>query len=327
MDLLDAKGRNYAYSDAIEESFEKKYKYMSPDQQLLEFVMDKVAMTSDCYVLYAVAYFGAASKEMIIDFLKMKARTSPALLITKRDDVDEHISTRLRVLCDRGYLYSFKYAPEDGAVTLYGVTEEAYVVLRQRLDKVTFSYNHGFAHKSVRRILDWAGASYVGARLMQSPKVQFELERTFFNKKIKNSFLPFEFRSRDAKGNIYYVAGMNGNWDMDPDTQSEHDYDEWLGVQVELLWCYLTFRSTKGTPVAVVCVRDSATLIKTAGIIAKAEGLRGCLDRIVFTGEGILRSIGEEGMLTDATRDGAFLQMRIEGNQVVFSVLDKAAFV
>lgn len=325
MNSLDSGRRILAYTPEIEDDYKKKFKYLSPDQQLLGFAMDEVAMKSDCFILYAIAYYGVATKEMIVDFLRMKSRTGPALLMIKKDELDTFMSVRLRVLMDRGYVFSFYYGIGKTSVHMYGVTEEAYQLIRQRLDKVTFSLNHGIAMKSVRRLIDWAAAGYVGGRLMQSPRVQCELGRTFFNKKIKNSFLPFEFLSKGADGALFYVAGINGTWDMDPDVQTQREYEEWLKVQADLLWCYLNLRSEKGTPIACVVVRDSDTLYQTATMIARAEGLRGCLDRIVFTGEGVFRD--KEAEKSGPLYDNAFLQMHVEGNRMWFQTLTKVTFL
>lgn len=306
--------KKYVTGETELTSLKFKCKYVSPDESLVSFASDAVGMTSDCFILYAAAWLGMAAKESIIAFLEKKRQLGNGLAISDRDSMERFLSGRIHVLLDRGLLYSVRYITrENYIVQLYGITDSGFEIMRQRLRKVGFSNNHAFAYKPARDIIEWSGAAYVGSRLLSGTRVICELERTFFSRGTGSVFFPFEFRSKGDDGNLFYVAGMNGNWVKDGQTQTEREYEKWVDEQLNVIQSYLTRRTNTGTAVVCMVVESVENLKILTAAIAQSDVLRGLLDRIVFTGEGLVRRIpvSEPERLRNV-----FLKMEVDGNQV-----------
>lgn len=315
--------RKYITGDPVLGSVKFKCKYVSSDEALVSFASDAVGMTSDCFILYAVAWLGIAAKESIAAFLERKRQFGNGLLINGKDSLEFFLTNRIHVLLDRGLLYSCKYViRENYVVQLYGITDLGFDIMRQRLKKTGFSNNKAFAHKPAKELIEWAGAAYVGSRLLGGTRVCCELERTFFSRNTGSAFFPFEFRSQGDNGSVFYVAGVNGNWVRDPQVQTDREYEKWVGEQLGVIQAYLLRRTSKGTAVVCVVVENEENLKAATAAIAGCEDLRPLLSRIVFTGEGMLRRIPDN---EPEKLRYAFLKMEVEGSQVHISPLKGGA--
>lgn len=321
--LDSASDKKYVAGGREAASFKYKSKYVSPDEQLVSFAEDTVGMSSDCFILYAVAWLGIATRESIVNFLDAKRKMGSGLMLIGKDSLDRFLISRIRVLTDRGFLYSCRYVTRgDFLVQMYGVTDSGFDMMRQRLRKTNFANNHAFAYKPPRELIEWAGAAWVGSRLLSCPRVECDLERTFFSKVTGNFFLPFEFRSRGDGGGLFYVAGFNGNWAQDAEVQTQREHEKWVVDQLNAINGYLTRRTSTGTAVACIVVENSEALKFACRAIASRDDLLSLLDRIVFTGEGIVRQVPVD---EPAGLRGAFLKMRLDGGSIIWTPLEGGA--
>ena len=330
---LDDDVRRYAVELVLPDTVDRRYKYRKEDEQLLGYNTDKVGQISDSFILYAIAYFGVASVSEIIPFLRMKKRTAPGTLISTEESekfLREQLQVRLRVLCDRGYVMSFKYYIKGDAkkgdatniVQCYVISSSGFDIMRTHLKKTRFSLNKAFAMSVDEDLIEWAAAAHVGAKLLSSRKIVNELDRYTFSKSIGSVFFPFEFLSKGDDGSLFYVAGMNGNWRKEEGIQSDYDYAQWLSHQLAVIRNYLTRRTAKGTAVIILVVENVESLKVATQAIAEDGETLALIDRILFTGEGAI----------DRVEDGDFgkglFRMKLEGKQIVVTPLSGgAAFV
>ena len=325
---LDDEARRYAVELALPDTADRKYIYRKEDEQLLGYNTDKVGQVSDSFILYAIAYFGVASVSEIALFLRMKKRTAPGTLISTEESekfLREQLQVRLRVLCDRGYVMSFKYylkRDTNNIVQCYVISGSGFDIMRTHLKKTRFSLNKAFALSVDEDLIEWAAAAHVGAKLLSSRKIVNELDRYTFSKSIGSVFFPFEFLSKGDDGSLFYVAGMNGNWRKEEGIQSDYDYAQWLSHQLAVIRNYLTRRTAKGTAVIILVVENVEALKVATQAIAEDGETLALIDRILFTGEGAI----------DRVEDGDFgkglFRMKLEGKQIVVTPLSGgAAFV
>ncbi|MBR4606120.1 MAG: hypothetical protein IKO41_07825 [Lachnospiraceae bacterium] len=304
-------------------SFRPRGKFVSPDEMLLSFANDSVGMVSDAFILYAVAWMGVASKEAIQGFLEAKRGMGGDLLISGRESLDRFLMNRIHVLLERGMLCAYKYVTRGNMpVQLYGITDGGFDVMKQRLKTGKFANNHMFFAKPAREIIEWAAATYVGSVLLGGDRVACELRRVFYSTLTGNLFFPFEFKSEGDNGNLFYVAGFNGNWAQYPEIQTKADYDRWLKEQLEAVYSYLTKRAADGTAIACIVVENGESLRLACNAIAGHEGLLTCLDRIVFTGEGMVRAAQESG---EGGIRNAFVRMEVNEKKIRILSLDGGA--
>ena len=304
-------------------SFRPRGKFVSPDEMLVAFASDDVGMVSDAFILYAVAWMGVASKEAIQGFLEAKRGMGGDLLIGGRESLDRFLMNRIHVLLDRGMLCAYKYVTRGNMpVQLYGITDGGFDVMKQRLKTGKFANNHMFFAKPAREVIEWAAATFVGSVLLGGDRVVCELRRVFYSTITGNLFFPFEFRSQGDGGNLFYVAGFNGNWAQYPELQTKADYDRWLKEQLEAIYSYLTKRATDGTAIACIVVESGESLKLACNAIAGHEGLLTCLDRIVFTGEGMIRAAQAAG---EGEIRNAFVRMEAAEKKIKILPLDGGA--
>lgn len=309
--MLNSNKRVLVCNDDIVLHHRKVFTYVRDDERLISFAQDRTAMYSDCYILYAIAFMGVATKESISLFLQALSRKYPELAIICQKTKDS-MEGRLHNLANLGYVFMYRYTIQamgdtgeikEQAVSLYTVVDAAFDIVRQRLQK-RLSINMAIQYKPLDELIGWASAAYVGACIAQSAGFTGYLERVLRTKMLGSTYLPFELKNV-VEGTSYYIAVINSFLQQNKLTQTDTDYLDYCAFKLNTIKNYLAVRTTKGVAIVCVALRDKEDLAQIGRLIYQAEILRPYLEQIFFTGEGIIRERGG-----DATR--AFLRLVID---------------
>jgi len=308
---LESPVRGFVYDEKIDNAYTKHFKYVPEDRRLLSFALDNVSMTSDCYLLYAVAHMGVADKDSISLFLQALSNKYPALNIVYEKTPDA-IEGRLRLLAKMGYLFCFRYMKtvvvngiaSDNMISLYTVVAGAYDVVKQRLQK-RLNINAAIQYKPIGELIGWASAAYTGACIAISSNhfVDF-LERVLRTKQLGAFYFPVELKTV-VEEVPYYIAVMSSYLYRDDKIHTETDYAQNCAFKINAIKNYLSCRTQKGVAIVVVTVADNDDLMEISSLIYKSEILKPYLEQIYFTGEGVLKE--RAGNAAEC-----FLQMRID---------------
>lgn len=303
---LDCENRHFVYTDNVNREHVKVFNYVNSDAKLLEFARDSFGMISDCYIMYAIAHLGVAEKETILLFLQAVHLRNPQLnIVCEEKGV---LTERLRVLSNMGYVFKHRYeviadhgmGPVKELVTLYSLSEDAYNMVKQKLQK-RININAAIQMKPIKELIGWACAGYVGSMIAKS-STGFSgfLERVLRTKQLGSAYMPCELKTQVGE-EVYYISVLSSYFGIDPSYQTKRDYDECCAFKVNMIRNYLCCRTTKGLSVVVVAVADNADLNEITYCIHNTGALVEFYGRIYFTGEGVLRFVSDV--------ENAFLQM------------------
>jgi len=315
---MDSGNKSFVYNADVETVYEKYYRYVTADQRLLSFALDYACMVSDCYIMYAIAHMGVADKKSILLFLETIASKYPKLNIKYRGEKGE-FEQRLRALCRYGFLFRFLYTVDgkkengefgENAICLYTLVESGYEVVNQRLQK-RVAKNGAIQFKPMSELIGWASAAYVGACIARSSGKHFVdfLDRVLRTKQLGAVYLPVELKT-NVDGAVYYIAVVSSYLQHNEISQTEEDYAEYCAFKINTIKNYLYCRTTKGTSIVVVTVENNADLMDISSLIYSTGILTPYLDRVYFTGEGILKQRGD-----DASK--AFLRMYLDEKEEI----------
>lgn len=291
VEALDIPERHLLAAENVKESVKKEFRYVNSDMKLLEIAQSDVGFISDCFILYAVCHFGVATRENIQLFLEALHKKFPDLSISQ-----DGLEMRLRKLYKSGYIFRISYIlpvqNEKKEVCLYTPSEDAHNLVQQTLQKKV-PLNCMIQAKPITELIGWACAAYAGACIAQNSAFLEFTERTLHTKQIGSVYLPSEIKTR-VDGEFYYVGVIASfTRHFDSTYQTPLDYEKNCVRKVNIINNYLNCRTQKGTAVVVAVVEDKEDLRRlTSHIYAayKKTGLfRNALQRIFFTGEGILR--------------------------------------
>ena len=311
---LDSEERVFLCDDDIARTYKKIFRYVKDDERLIHFSSDNVAMFSDCYILYAIAFMGIASKDSIEMFLRALATKYPELAIVYNKTKNE-MEGRLHTLVNMGFIFQYRYSVEaigdtgekkSQAVSLFTVIDSAFHIVRQRLQKVDLRINEGFKYKPIDELIGWAATAYVGSCIAQSPYFVCYLEKVISTKQVGTAYLPFELKT-SVDGTLYYTAVFNSFLYHNKLIQTPSDYAAFCADKLNVVKNYLTVRTKKGISIACIVVRDYADLEEISRLISKVPALCEYLERIYFTGEGIVR-----GMKGDVSK--SFLKIVVDAD-------------
>ncbi len=310
---LESPSRHFVYEKCIDVGYRKFFKYIPQDQQLLAFAMDNCCMTSDCYILYAIAHLGVADKESISLFLEALSTKYPELNLVYKKARDGIID-RLRVLANMGYIFRFQYdvkikqgnAMVEDTVGLFTLVDNGYDIVKQRLQK-RLVVNSAIQYKPMSELIGWAAAAYVGASIASACDGFVDyLERVLRTKQLGAVYMPAEIKTC-VKGVNYYISVVSSYLYRNEIAQTEHDFEEYCAFKINTIKNYICCRTTKGIPVVVVTVADNADLMEITSLIYSTGILSPYLEQVYFTGEGILKE--------RSSVKNAFLRMVIDPNE------------
>lgn len=295
--MLDSNNRVFRCDEEIKESHGKRYNYKDSDVRRLQFVVDALGMTSDCYILYALTLLGCATKETVDSFLSALAGKYPDLHIVYGKD---NIDARLRFMFGIGLVQKVYYDVPLGPnkkkdrVVFYLTTEDGVGYVKQHLKKKC-TYNHAFYTRHIKDLIGWACGAYVGATLAEKHTGFVEFcEGMVRTKQMGSMFFPCEWKAK-VDDTMYYVAFHPSYLEFDKSYMTKRDYDAICLNYVDMMRNYVNCRTTKGIPVVVAVVEDNKDLNNIVLNILAAGNMNHLLGNIFFTGEGaVLGHKGEE---------------------------------
>ena len=309
-DLLDAGERIYVYNSKVVDSYDKRYNHVGEEERLMMYVKEFLLSSySDAFILYAIAHMGVATKESISNFLYALSQKEKQLTIVSENSKDV-LQSRIRQLSRAGFLFTHLYEVGDANIALYAVTDVAFTIMRQRLQKVSMSVNLAFQYKPLHELIGWACAANVGSILANHVEFSCYLERVLRTKQISSAFLPFEMKAKNkATGGDYYIATLDAFLYQDPLMNTQEDYDDKVLYKLNVIKNYVRVRSVKpgDESYVVVVVRDMADLIAICDFMQNFDHFNDLYSRIYFTGEGILKKLGSD----DAGIGSCFLRKEL----------------
>lgn len=305
--LLDSKNREFICDDRVKETYGKGYNYKDSDVRRLQFTNDALGMTSDCYILYAIAHLGCATKDTMVSFLTALANKYPDLHIVYGKD---NINERLRFMYGLGLVQKIFYDVYLGPnnkkerITLYITTEDGVGYVKQHLKK-RCTYNNAFYTKHIIDLIGWGCAAYIGSTLAERHPgfVEFS-EGVLRTKQMGSMFFPCEWKAKVAD-TMFYVAFQPSYLEFDKSYMTNIDYADCCLNIVDTIRNYINCRTKKGIPCVVVVVEDNKDLNHIALNIMASGNMNGMLSNIFFTGEGAI--LGHKG-----NEKNAFYQIMLD---------------
>lgn len=290
--------RHFIYSQKARDENEKTLVYMEPDIKYMKFARDIMGAISDCYILYAVTVLGVADITAIRMFLYILKAHNGELYIADVSAAD-NVRARLRNLVSLGFLFKITYEadtfdssgePVCDGVSLYMIENDGQKFMEQKLGKKLANHKWLVA-KPMFELIGWAAASYAAMRVASAGRL-VEFKQGLFQTKISGmTFIPPILKMKMSNGkDIVHVGFFPAYFHHDTSIMTDNDYADFCLKMFNTIKQYLYFNDTKERYVRVVIVvEDNADLVEVAGWLKKINLLDNDLDRIFFTGEGILR--------------------------------------
>lgn len=285
---LDNPYRHMVYNESVMDSLTKTFHFKTADVKMLQFANDEVGAVSDCFIMYAIGHMGAAEEKGICLFLNAMSRKYPALNIIdySAPDASAVLHNRLLILTKYGFLFKNSYKVLQDDVSLYSLTEDSFHLIRQKLSK-SYAINSWFPAKCFHELVGWAAGAYVGAQIAQDTAFEDYLERVLRTKQLGSVFLPSELKM-SAKHGMYYVGVISAYLYHDTRIMTEAGYREYCVSKLNTIKNYLLARTKKATAIVVVAVADNEDLNAMVNLIQRSEVFTDLVDRIYFTGEGVV---------------------------------------
>ena len=302
--------RHFIYSDDAVASFERFYNYVEHDVRLLRFASSVIGFYSDSFILYAVACLGICDESSIATFLEAISEKNPELQIMDYKNRD-FLRKRLFVLYKNGFLFKHVYKQvyyydaldkdQDESVSLYSMDAESIKFLNHHLDK-HIGINSWIQAKPLNELIGWACASYIGCKMAVNPAFVSFKEGNFISKILGKVFVPCEIKTHTDED--YYIIFTYSYMYHDKRILTEEEFKENCLRKINVLLNYLNIRGRGNrNACAVVAVQDASDLDVFIDWIINSEVLIPHLDKIFFTGEGVVKS-----------GSSAMLQVRMKGN-------------
>lgn len=288
--MLDSKDREFICTDLIKESHDKGYNYKDSDVRRLQFTLDALGMTSDCYILYAIAHMGCATKDTIVAFLTAIANKYPDLhIVCGKENINECLRFMYGLGLVQKIFYDVFLGPnkKQERITLYITTEDGVGYVKQHLKK-RCTYNIAFYTKHIKDLIGWGCAAFVGSTLAErnSGFVEFS-EGVLRTKQMGAMFFPCEWKAK-VEETMYYVAFQPAYLEYDKSYMTSLDYEDCCMNAVDIVRNYINCRTKNGIPCVVIVVEDNRDLNAIAANIMANGTMQGMLENIYFTGEGAL---------------------------------------
>ena len=295
--------RHFIYSENAIDSYERFYNYVEQDVKLLRFASNVVGFYSDSFILYAVASLGICDEVSIAAFLKAMAAKNRDLQIMDFSN-KEYLKKRLYALYKNGFLFKHVYKQiyyydalgkdQDENVSLYSMDADSIKFVNQHLDKHV-GINTWIQAKPLNELIGWACASYVGSKIATNPAFVCFKEGNFLSKPLGRLFVPCEIKTHTDE--YYYFVVTYSYMYHDKRILTEQEFKENCLRKINVLLNYINIRERgKRNACAVVAVQDAGDLDTFVDWVVNSEVLIPHLDKIFFTGEGVVKS-GNFGML------------------------------
>jgi len=302
--------RHFIYSENAIDSYERFYNYVEQDVKLLRFANNVVGFYSDSFILYAVASLGICDEASISTFLKAIAAKNRELQIMDFSN-KEYLKKRLYALYKNGFLFKHVYKQvyyydalekeQDENVSLYSMDADSIKFLNQHLDK-HIGINTWIQAKPLNELIGWACASYVGSKIATNSAFISFKEGNFLSKPLGRLFVPCELKMHTDDD--YYVVVTYSYMYQDKRILTEQEFKENCLRKINVLLNYINIRQRGNkNACAVVAVQDAKDLDTYVDWVVNSEVLVPHLDKIFFTGEGVVKN-----------DTFSMLQVQIKGN-------------
>jgi len=288
--------RHFICSDEALTSYERFFNYVDEDVKLLRFASNAIGSYSDSYILYAVSCLGVCDEATIASFLESISKRNPDLYIMDYRNRD-FLKKRLYVLYKNGFLFKHTYKQvyyydeldkeQDENVSLYTTSSQTAMFVNQHLDK-HLGINTWIQAKPLAELIGWASGSYIGSKVAQNKAFVEYKEGNFLSRTLGKVFTCCEIKTHTDED--YYISFIYSYMYHDKRLMTEREFKEHCLRKINVILNYLNIRGKSKNACVVVAVQDAKDLESFIDWIIKSEVLVPHLDKIFFTGEGVVKS-------------------------------------
>ena len=277
----------------------KTYKYKEYEAKSLAIINKDICMTSDCFILYAIAVLRCADFGTILDYLKLIKKRNEEFRLLPEFTV-ETLRSRLQALKKYGLLFNITYvdptanvdnSQTDSIVSLYTVAKDAVgimnSVLRRQIKPDTW-----LEQKPLDELIGIAAASAVLVKLAQRDTFQ-STEQTIFKGRFSGvTWLDGEFIST-CNSQLYYNGIFSVYLHRHQEFCSKRDYNRIIEQKLNVIRDYLNNRTTKGIPTALLVCESNDDMVRIAKAIIKSGAFdTEHLENIHFTSYSLIDGYG-----------------------------------
>lgn len=295
--------RYFSYTKLARDTHVRVQEFLPQDAKLTEFARGEIAMTSDCFLLYAIAVLGVADLQSIRLFLSALSNKNKDLSIMDMSD-SASVRRRLRKLASNGMLFKHAYEVEkkatgeespDGAdsnhVTLYTITNSTQDLMNKRLGRRVV-VNDWIQGLPLYEMMGWAACSFVSGMIARNKGYIEQVQGIYTTKAIGTVIFPNIIKMKSTmEPGLAYVGLMYAFLHLDRTSKTEEWFNEDCHYMVKRMKQFLYSQDAKHRLVRlVVVVEDNEDLVQMATRMVKDGQIEESdFDRIFFTGEGVIR--------------------------------------
>ncbi len=293
IELLDSEARNFCYDEIKEDSTTKSIGRVSRDAREIKLIVDEEGAVSDCFLLYAVCSLYVANLETIRIFLNKIAGQNKELRIMSMDNADV-VRARLVHLSEIGFLVRHSFALQRGTnVVIYTAPLATYSFVNQKLSMNLKPWDY-VSSKPLNELVGLAASSYVLSRVSEDPNYIVNQPGFFKTPAINECHFSGILKMKRKQGEAS-IGFFSSYLHFNKNIQRKEDYTASGYYQVNRLQQFFYSEDRRNHYArAVVVVENLSDLKEIAKFILMSGNLLEDLDRIYFTGEGIIRSLDKK---------------------------------
>lgn len=308
-------GRQYVYSQDVEESKDMKYNYFEEAMQIRRYVSGEFGTVSDAYILYIVSLLSYATPETVREMLEAYSKSNKMLSIAKTftmENSEGNIEPRIQKLTKEGNLFRVNYRTDAAlvvrsrTVSIYGAPKATQTFVNVKLQK-RLPISSFTAAAPLDRIISLAAVSYVAAITANRCGCRLEaiVEKAFKSSELGVIQLPPRLLLKDDK-TLYQVLFYPGFLNQVTSYQTDRDFEQVLKNKIQEIKNFFYDAAKRETTMESYCVivcEDQRDMENMKMVIRQTHVLVdfGNLPRIYITSEGAIKEMKN---LQDA-----FLQM------------------
>lgn len=296
---------DFSYDESMKFSFEKKYKYVDDAILASRYSNDAACMTSDIFVMYAVAMLQCASIYQIMQFLDYMIKDNKALVIPNLTDIDV-IKQIVKRLVENGLLFRVNYRTANerhSARALYSVIDEKYSYIESILQREIRPVVRKIYFSPLSVVLSQHANSET-ALAVKGLQNDFSFNRKIYVSKYLGRFsVPVEL-VRKKNGIHINVAFIPSYCMNDTSILTPKDFEALCLAKINLAKNYMALRrNDTNASFAVFTVEGTEDLDALCGYISRCGIIKDYVDSVYFVNQSFL-TVGQGPLMLQMQLDG-----------------------
>lgn len=316
----------FTYVEGTE--FNKTYRYEEYEAKSRAIINNDICMTSDNFIIYAIAVLRCADFGTILDYLNLTKKRNREFELLPEYTV-ETLRSRLQALKKHGLLFNITYVDptsntdgtqSDSLVSLYTATRDAINIMNSALRR-QIKPDAWLEQKPLDELIGIAATSAVLVKLAERDTFKAS-EQTIFKGRFSGvTWLDGELIT-EISGQLYYNGLFSVYLHRHSELCSEQDYKKLIEKKLNTVRDYLNNRTTKGITTAILVCEDNDDMVRIAKAIMNSGAFEDeHLENIHFTSYGLMNGYGKNP-------DEWFLNLQRDNSEKGFTfVLNTTEFV